>query len=298
MSRVTWSVDREGSSRSGAFRGWVAGGAKYGNRDGGGRCRRDTRSRLLKLSGFLGEQRQQQLRRLGETGPYKDNEVRGTYDSTRLVSSAAFQQGPVTFYVRTYVRGVPRLAPTFYAETQSVMSVTRGHSDRSLFSGSIFRPVHLFHSSISTFLVRIPRIFLGFPQSRRRIGEFPIFERSREKSGLSRYSSSAETGFTTGFWPPPTLLPFALLLRFFSRCRAPFDFAIPRKRKFLRSSLPPSFSRKTIDPNSKHDQERTFHPFARNRIFFFSIFSLLPSVFRVLERKKEIVNSGLSRKMT
>lgn len=109
------SVDREGPSRSGAFRGWVA-GAKYGNRDGGGRCRRDTRSRLLKLSGFLGEQRQ--LRRLGETGPYKDNEVRGTYDSTRLVSSAAFQQGPVTFYVRTYVRGVPRLAPTFYAETR------------------------------------------------------------------------------------------------------------------------------------------------------------------------------------
>lgn len=109
------SIDREGPSRSGAFRGWVA-GAKYGNRDGGGRCRRDTRSRLLKLSGFLGEQRQ--LRRLGETGPYKDNEVRGTYDSTRLVSSAAFQQGPVTFYVRTYVRGVPRLAPTFYAETR------------------------------------------------------------------------------------------------------------------------------------------------------------------------------------
>lgn len=156
------------------------------------------------------------------------------------------------------------------------MSVTRGHSDRSLFSGSIFRPVHLFHSSISTFLVRIPRIFLGFPQSRRRIGEFPIFERSREKSGLSRYSSSAETGFTTGFWPPPTLLPFALLLRFFSRCRAPFDFAIPRKRKFLRSSLPPSFSRKTIDPNSKRDQERAFYPFARNRIFFFNFFS--PSV--------------------
>lgn len=279
MSRVTWSVDREGSSRSGAFRGWVAGGAKYGNRDGGGRCRRDTRSRLLKLSGFLGEQRQQQLRRLGETGPYKDNEVRGTYDSTRLVSSAAFQQGPVTFYVRTYVRGVPRLAPTFYAETQSVMSVTRGHSDRSLFSGSIFRPSP--RPSIPLVHLYFPRSGShGFSSDSRNPGKtnrrIYIFERSREKSGLSRYSSSAETGFTTGFWPPPTLLPFALLLRFFSRCRAPFDFAIPRKRKFLRSSLPPSFSRKTIDPNSKRDQERAFYPFARNRIFFFNFFS--PSV--------------------
>lgn len=35
-----------------------------------------------------------------ETGPYKDNEVKGTRDSLQVVSSAAFQQDPVTFYVR------------------------------------------------------------------------------------------------------------------------------------------------------------------------------------------------------
>lgn len=123
--------------------------------------RRDTRSRLLKLSGFLGEQRQ--LRRLGETGPYKDNEVRGTYDSTRLVSSAAFQQGPVTFYVRT------RRPPTRpnVLRGNSAMSVTRGHSDHSLFSFQL-PPAHLLHSSVFISFVRIyiPRISLEFSQSR------------------------------------------------------------------------------------------------------------------------------------
>lgn len=36
-----------------------------------------------------------------------------------------------------------------------------------------------------------------------------MFEHSLNKTGLSRHSSSAKTGFTTGFWPPPFLLLFA-----------------------------------------------------------------------------------------
>lgn len=248
--------------------------------------RRDTRSRLLKLSGFLGEQRQ--LRRLGETGPYKDNEVRGTYDSTRLVSSAAFQQGPVTFYVRT------RRPPTRpnVLRGNSAMSVTRGHSDHSLFSFQL-PPAHLLHSSVS--------ISHGFPSNFRSPGktnrQFPIFEQSRKKSGLSRCSSSAKTGFTTGFWQPPTLLPFALLLRFFSRCRAPFDFAIPRKRKFLLSRffLLSLFPQKAIKTRSKTRSE--FYSISRNRIFFFNFFS--PSDFPVptfsKERKKERIRTCLGK---
>lgn len=36
-----------------------------------------------------------------------------------------------------------------------------------------------------------------------------MFEHSLNKTGLSRHSSSAKTGFTTGFWPPPFLPLFA-----------------------------------------------------------------------------------------
>lgn len=46
------------------------------------------------------------------------------------------------------------------------MSVTRGHPDHSLFSFQLLPSIHLFHSSIFASLVRIPRIFLGFSQSR------------------------------------------------------------------------------------------------------------------------------------
>lgn len=298
MSRVTWSVDREGSSRSGAFRGWVAGGAKYGNRDGGGRCRRDTRSRLLKLSGFLGEQRQQQLRRLGETGPYKDNEVRGTYDSTRLVSSAAFQQGPVTFYVRTWR---PPTRP----------NVLRGNSVGNVSDPWPFRSFALlrFHlpplppsiystrpSLLSSF--GIPRIFLGFPQSRE--DESANFQYSNDlgrkvgylgtRAPLKRVLRPA-----SGHHLPCSLLPFS----FDSSLAA----APPSISQFLASE---NFSAPLFLPHSPEKQSIQIRNAIKNALsilsreieFFFSIFSLLPSVFRVLERKKEIVNSGLSRKVT
>lgn len=48
-----------------------------------------------------------------ETGPYKDNEVRGTYDSPQVVSSTAFQQGPLLFTLavkRTHAT-CPRVEP-------------------------------------------------------------------------------------------------------------------------------------------------------------------------------------------
>lgn len=48
-----------------------------------------------------------------ETGPYKDNEVRGTYDSPQIVSSTAFQQGPLLFTLavkRTHAT-CPRVEP-------------------------------------------------------------------------------------------------------------------------------------------------------------------------------------------
>lgn len=36
-----------------------------------------------------------------ETGPYKDNEVRGSRDSLQVVPSTSFRRDPVTFYART-----------------------------------------------------------------------------------------------------------------------------------------------------------------------------------------------------
>lgn len=91
----------------------------------------------------------------------------------------------------------------------------------------------------------------------------------------------------SGHHLPCSLLPFSFDSSLAAAPPSISQFLASENFSFLRFSLLPSFFRKTIDPNSKRDQERTFHPFARNRIFFFSIFSLLPSVFRVLERKKE-----------
>lgn len=156
------------------------------------------------------------------------------------------------------------------------MSVTRGHSDRSLFSGSIFRPVHLFHSSISTFLVRIPRIFLGFPQSRE--DESANFQYSNDlgrkvgylgtRAPLKRVLRPA-----SGHHLPCSLLPFS----FDSSLAA----APPSISQFLASE---NFSAPLFLPHSPEKQSIQIRNTIKNALsilsreieFFFNFFS--PSV--------------------
>lgn len=220
-------------------------GAKYGNRDGGGRCRRDTRSRLLKLSGFLGEQRQ--LRRLGETGPYKDNEVRGTYDSTRLVSSAAFQQGPVTFYVRTYAASPDSPQQRF---TRKLGDVSDPWPSRSF---ALLVPASPLHPSVSL-------VHLCFPHTRPYPTDFPrILAVPRRRIGNFQYSN--DLGRKVGYLG--TRAPLKRVLRPASDHHLPCSL-LPFSFDSSLAAAPPSISQFLASENFSF-----LAPFPRRTIFKF-----------------------------
>lgn len=180
------------------------------------------------------------------------------------------------------------------------MSVTRGHSDRSLFSGSIFRPSPR---------PSIPLVHLYFPRS----GSHGFSSDSRNPEDESaNFQYSNDLGRKVGYLG--TRAPLKRVLRPASGHHLPcsllpfsFDSSLaaapPSISQFLASE---NFSAPLFHPHSPEKQSIQIRNAIKNALsilsreieFFFSIFSLLPSVFRVLERKKEIVNSGLSRKMT
>lgn len=167
------------------------------------------------------------------------------------------------------------------------MSVTRGHPDHSLFSFQLLPSIHLFHSSIFASLVRvrIPRIFLGFSQSREdEIGNFQYSNDLGRKVGYlgTRVPLKRVLRPASDHHLPCSLLPFS----FDSSLAA----APPSISQFLASEnfffLAP-FPRRTI-----FKFKNALSILSRNRIFFASPSSDFPIPTFLKERKK-FVKAGL-----